>query len=367
MSNLQYKPEIDSLLKLSREFLNSVYIFSVMPNIPNKNQHTACFIHHNLGNSMTEDFLNNLFASITDYVYTQEKQQRFLSELSASETNKINRLFFASRNMFRKNEFEIPKSIDSEKYMEILNPKLTPEDKAIIEKVYTQKRKKFKLVNNDLNLHSQVRQIFEKCNFDYKRLIAQGQFSELLLYNILMNHFKAPPLVHKMAITTNPQLERNGVDALHVGYQDDELTLFIGESKAYLRASGSFKAAIEDSTIDVIAHYEELGSELNLYLYDSNISPGLEKFISELNKGSHRNIKINLVCMVTYNKEFDIAGLSNNFEEETREMILSDFKGLNKDFFDGINQHNLEKVHYVVFPINGLSGLVVNFQRELGL
>src|SRR5579863_2901488 len=63
----------------------------------------------------------------------------------------------------------------------------------------------------------------------------KGQFSELLLCNLLQHYFRAAPLLRKMPITTNPQVERHGADAIHVGENAGKRILYLGEAKTFHR------------------------------------------------------------------------------------------------------------------------------------
>jgi len=64
----------------------------------------------------------------------------------------------------------------------------------------------------------------------------RGQFSELLLCNLLQHYYKAAPLLRKMSITTNPALERNGSDAIHLAVCDGKYRMYLGEAKTYKRS-----------------------------------------------------------------------------------------------------------------------------------
>lgn len=210
--------------------------------------------------------------------------------------------------------------------------------------------------------------VFKRLNFDYVQIIAQGQFSELLLYNILMNFFDAVPLVHKMTLTTNPALERNGIDAIHVGVGENNLTMYIGESKAYARSQGSFKAAVMDALHDVVMHLGNLYSELNLYNFSSSISEGLEQFLADFLNGKHKDVGINLVCMVTYSSDDQISYSNREeFIKQTKELIKKDCSALGPQGFSKVDQAHLRRTFFVLFPVRQMWELVIHFQKELGI
>ena len=145
----------------------------------------------------------------------------------------------------------------------------------------------------------------------FRRDSLQGQFSELLLCNLLQYYFKALPVVRKMAITTNPKLERNGVDALHIAKVGERYVLFIGEAKTYNREKDSLKDGLVDSVRDVLEHYKNHRNELTLYTYDDFVPKELEDVAREYGSGK-RQLEVQLVCIVTYDDKSAPTGLSRD-------------------------------------------------------
>src|SRR5690606_26035084 len=61
----------------------------------------------------------------------------------------------------------------------------------------------------------------------------QGQFGELLLFNLIQHYYKAVPALRKQRITTSIGHERFGADAIHYKRDGDTNVLILGESKCY--------------------------------------------------------------------------------------------------------------------------------------
>lgn len=280
-------------------------------------------------------------------------------------------MFIDAKNTFRKPSYLIPSSITKTQFDTELSSVLEKDEKVFFDTIYTlDSNKRNYILKNHLNTEAQnIILIFQKHKFDFKQLISQGQFSELLLYNILINIFDAVPLVHKMPITTNSQLERHGIDAIHVGKGSSDIELYVGESKAYNRKQGSFKLAVTDALYDVIKHNQNLLLELNLYNFNDNISEGLETFLSDFLKGKHKDIKINLICMVSYTKSEIGTKYSDRkiFIDETKKLIEADCKKININDFKDVDDVVLNNVIFILFPFNDMNDLIIKFQNEMGM
>lgn len=367
---IEYENEINNLIKKCEDFTNCLHIFSHNFFDFSKRNNTGCFIDY-IDSSATvlqkEQFLRHIVSSITDYVYSDAQQKRRLDSINASESHKHNTILYDAKQTFRRPRHIIPNSIPSNQFDSELSSKLDVNEKSKFDSLYSisSNNKSYKLNNYSLDSAKELISIFEKYKFDYKQVIIQGQFSELMLYNILINVYDAVPLVHKMSITTNPQIERHGIDAIHVAIGSSNLELYIGESKAYARKQGSFKAAVEDALHDVIVHRDNLTSELNLYAFSDNISEGLENFLTEFLKGKHKTTNINLICMISYdNHNINTHKDRDDFILKTKQMIIDDCKNISANDFN-IDNIILEKVIFILFPINQMNELMLQYTAPL--
>lgn len=195
-----------------------------------------------------------------------------------------------------------------------------------------------------------------------------GQFSEMLLFVLLQHHFKAAPFLRKMPITTNPNLERNGADAIHIGRDGDELVLYLGEAKTYPSAKGKVRPALAEAIEDIVTtHYVKHRKELNLYRFEDFISPELEQLAQDYLDGKV-DLRVELVCIATYEAAGPFPGMSKT---EILQNALNIFQQqvTSKRFdeiFDKIPDILKPRMNYIVFPVNELTNLVDAFRERLG-
>ncbi len=197
----------------------------------------------------------------------------------------------------------------------------------------------------------------------------RGQLSELLLSNFLQHYFRAVPLLRKMPITTNPRLERNGADAIHIRKNDQgEFTLYLGEAKTIHRRTDSFKGAIVESVDDIVKHYQEHRNELYLYTYEDFLPPELEGIATAYIEGSQKNITVELVCIATYNCKNSPGGKN---EREILESIIESIRDEAKEasshpVFARVPQNLLPRLNYILFSVSNLNRLIEEFEEAMG-
>ena len=221
------------------------------------------------------------------------------------------------------------------------------------------------LTDNDLSNASTflTTQAFSKFRPGYP----QGQFGELLLFNFVQHFFNAVPLLRKMRITTSTGHERFGADAIHIK-QDGNATVFIlGESKCY-ESKYQFKTAFSKSLNSIIATFNSLDKELDLYTYDDFVEKELEDVAKKYKSGELRRVRFELVCLIAYNETKPINGANEEgIKESIRTTICKRFESLESDAFEGIESRILDRINYIVFPIWDLDTLLENFSKLIGV
>ncbi len=196
----------------------------------------------------------------------------------------------------------------------------------------------------------------------------RGQFSELLLCNLLQHYYKAAPLLRKMPITTNPSLERNGSDAIHLGIHEGKYRLYLGEAKTYKRESQGLKAALKDAVVDLVqVHYKNHRSELALYTFEDFIPLDLEEIAQDYLSGKSTNVEMHLVCIVTYDEQETASGSTR--EEKLDSTIATVKKHMaalrGSKFLKDIPSELLPRLNYVIFPVHEMDNLIEAFSKEL--
>lgn len=122
--------------------------------------------------------------------------------------------------------------------------------------------------------------LHEVADQKFRKGCPQGQFGELLLFNFIQHFFKAPPLLRKMPITTNPGVERHGADAIHYHETQDAKTFILGESKCYL-SRYQFNAALKQVLFRHGIEGESRLKNVGLYI-DQQLLKNTLKVLSEI-------------------------------------------------------------------------------------
>lgn len=203
--------------------------------------------------------------------------------------------------------------------------------------------------------------IYQKAKQKFRPYSKRGQFSELLVFTLLQHFFKAVPFLRKGSITTNPEIERNGADALHIKYNQNtkKYELYIAECKTKNAFSGAFHECLDDALI----HYKNMFTELELYIYEDFISQELEPVVSDFLNGKLENLETNLVCLMTYENEQTLTGGSGSLNDEMMESLIMSAKKISHTAIKKkVEPYILSRIHYIMFPVNDLDNLITTFE-----
>lgn len=195
----------------------------------------------------------------------------------------------------------------------------------------------------------------------FRRGFPQGQFGELLLFNIIQHYFEAVPLLRKMPITTNPKIERHGSDAIHYKPDGPSHKLFLGEAKSYT-AKNRFGAALRDAVDSILDAHANIQNELGLYIYDDFIDDALLP-IAKAIKNNREVVTIELVSIISYEETADKSGPSEAEIKMCMERIVNDrLAKFRTSFFNGKCPITLGRLHVFVMPVWDFSDLLVRFE-----
>lgn len=300
--------DLNELIADTTALARSMYVVKGSFGLKPDREHFGTFIDYTDLEPMTERFVQELVNTVIDYVYSYRKSTELIEKMQE--------------------EGRTPNAASRE--------------------LYQHAKEKFRLVH----IHDTAE--------DWE--LARGQFSELLLFNLLQHFFKAIPLVRKMPITTSSAHERYGADAIHIGYNNGKLVLFLGEAKTYDRKTATFSSAFRKSVRDLITHYHDLRSELNLYVYDDFVSPELEQISQEFLNGDRKDLEVHMVALVAFQLNGEATG--NSREEIIASSINNlhnEIERLNPSIFEEIDHKYLSRMNYVVFAEEKLAGLIQRF------
>lgn len=114
-----------------------------------------------------------------------------------------------------------------------------------------------------------------------------GQPGEILIYLFIEAIMKAPQVLKKMPLTTNPKEERKGSDGMHLRMTDEGIVeLIFAESKLY----GSFKAALDRAFESMGEFYTSPTKALERSYFTkgfTEISPELQELVVSFIEGKN--------------------------------------------------------------------------------
>lgn len=145
--------------------------------------------------------------------------------------------------------------------------------------------------------------LFRKARDLFRKLDRAGEPGEILLYFLLETVLRAPQIVCKMSLKTNPGEEVKGGDGIHAAWDsaNDRLNIYLGEAKLYQSYGDAIKAAFES----IEGFYEANADEHELSLVTSHfkhsnaqIQKSISEFLDDANpSGTYRT---HHACLIGY-------------------------------------------------------------------
>lgn len=137
-----------------------------------------------------------------------------------------------------------------------------------------------------------------------RKMGTSGEAGEILLYLLLEAVLKAPQMVAKMELKTNPKMELHGSDGIHMKWHDEDkvLDIYFGEAKLNSSISTALKSlaeSIEKFRSDGLLEHE-FGMVTSHYKH-ADVS--MQKAVLEMldRKAPGPDCRINHACLVGYN------------------------------------------------------------------
>lgn len=275
--------------------------------IPDTHNHFGACIDYQDLTELRDEFLRQLYDSIVDWVYSNEKYNEL-------------------------------------KNIAIKNGKT---DAAASSEITRRARDKF------------------RANRDSNDILVQGQFGELLLFHFIQRFQKAIPLLRKMKITTSTEHERFGADAIHFKYENKKPIIVLGEAKTYT-SNYKFTQAFEDAITSILKTHQNHRKEINLYVHEDFLDPEMDQIAEQFINNNLKNVEVHLVCIVVYNEKSDIKGNSREeIIQKITNVIENKYADFDKKKIDLETNSILKRVTYIVFPIWKLDELAKTFQQMI--
>jgi hypothetical protein len=297
-------------------------------------------IAKNVANPVVQQFdeqLENLLLIHEEEVkklFEEVKCETFFTNIPENSTDS-----FLNKNNFRYYfiKFDHNGNIDFDKFVRNLKP--------IIGKYCIPRWKQKKLSDDDL--YQRARQIFVNNG-------NTGEPGELLIYALIEGELKAPKIVSKMSLKTNPNTPVYGSDGIHLGVKNQNLLLIFGESKLISDRKQAISNAL--SSIQDFIYKKDPGRltmqqfELDIVLsnqidVDEPLRGQLMGILDPYNRDGQMPSKY--VCFIGYDQA---SGLRKNFSND-REFLNGISKDMIQKTIDVINDlFNEEQFR----PIKGL-------------
>lgn len=287
---------------------NNIYVINQKFDIlPNDKMHYGTSIDFQDISELRADFLNELYDSIVDWVYS------------------------------------------SEKYCELKN--------AIIKKGKTPQA-----ACSEIQRKAQAK---FRGNKNSENLLVQGQLGELLLFHFIQRFNKAVPLLRKMKITTSNKHERFGADAIHFKIEDEKPIIILGEAKTYT-SKYKFNNAFEEALESILNTYGSHKDELNLYVHEDFLDPQMNEIAEKYLSNTLENVEVRLISIVVYNETREITKSNRDeIRKQIEEIIKARYKEFDNDKIKIEENAILKRITYIVMPIWNLDELAQNFQDKI--
>lgn len=300
--------DIDKRIINNDALFNNIYVVHQKFDIvPNSTEHFGTSIDYQDLSELRDDFLNELYDTIVDWVYSSEK----FAQIKAAAIKKGKSEQAANSEIQRK-------------------------------------------------AHDKFRG-----NKNSESLLVQGQLGELLLFHFIQRFQRAIPLLRKMKITTSNKHERFGADAIHFKFENNKPIIILGEAKTYT-SKYQFNQAFEDALESILTTYLSHRKELNLYVHEDFLDDSMNEVAEKYLNSTLDNVEVRLVSIVVYNetKKLNITNQSE-IRKQISDIIEERYKSFEKSKIDIDNNAILKRITYIVMPIWKLDELAQNFQDKI--
>lgn len=300
--------EIEQRLIDNQALFNTLFVVQQQFDIiPKDSNHYGISIDFQDISELRDDFINELYDSIVDWVYS------------------------------------------SDKYADIMRAAI--------------KKGKSKQAANS-EVQRKARQKF-RGDRESDKLLVQGQLGELLLFHFIQKFKRAVPLLRKMSITTSKEHERFGADAIHFKIENNKPIIILGEAKTYT-SKYQFNKAFEDAVTSIIKTYTSHKKELRLYVHEDFLDNTMNEIAESYLNNNLENVEVHLVSIVVYNETEKRKIVSQeNIRQQIRQIIEERYRGFDNGKIDIEKNPVLGRITYIIMPIWKLDELAREFQKKI--
>lgn len=202
-------------------------------------------------------------------------------------------------------------------------------------------------------------------NKDSDKLLIQGQLGELLLFHYIQRFQRAIPLLRKMRITTSSDHERFGSDAIHFKIENDKPIIILGEAKTYT-SKYKFNEAFKDAINSILSTYASHRKELNLYVHEDFLDEQMNDIAEKYLNNTLNNVEVHLVSIIVYNETSKLTITSQEeIRQQIKKIIEDRYMNFDKRKINVEENPILNRITYIVMPIWKLDELAEKFQNKI--
>ena len=221
-------------------------------------------------------------------------------------------------------------------------------------------------------LTTEARDLFMKTKDETGR---SGELGELLLYMLLEWVLKAPIVACKMYLKTAQQMPVHGTDGIHMGYENDNLIVYWGESKMHSKVSSAL-ADIVGSVSKQLSTPSKRANEvriiranMNLDGFDSAAKEAIKNYFNPYKPESNKLWDCH-ACLAGFDsKLYDDVGKqpADQCEAAFRDKYETMMDGVFKQILDKTSSAKLDdaRFSYFILPFPSVDMARARFQVKL--
>jgi len=214
-----------------------------------------------------------------------------------------------------------------------------------------------------------VEKLFDKAIRKLSKHTAKGELGELILFTLLDVYFKAPKILSKVSMKTNPKMPVFGADGVHGQFHDGKFRVYFGESKLHAK----FKPAATDAAKSIKSAKEKYEDEFDLldsFMDFPGINDEVESVLLELlNPFSEEDLSETIYspCFIGFS-DLELISSSSTEEEfvEKYEKIACEYI---EHFFDKVENQDMsiDETALLMLPFSCVDDLVDGFIASVGI
>jgi hypothetical protein len=202
-----------------------------------------------------------------------------------------------------------------------------------------------------------------------------GELGELLLYMLLEWVLKAPIVACKMYLKTAQQMPIHGTDGIHMGYENDNLIVYWGESKMHSQMSSAVTDVISSVSKQLATPSKRenevriIRANLNLDGFNSTAKDAIKNYFNPYKPESNKLLDCH-ACLAGFDsKLYDEVGTEppNTCEATFRTKYTGMMESAFKQIADKTNSAKLDNVRfsYFLLPFPSVDIARARFQEKL--